>query len=199
MSTSEQPTIIKKYANRRLYNTGTSTYVTLEDLATMVKDDENFVVQDAKSGEDITHAVLTQIIVEQEAKGENLLPVNFLRQLIQFYGDSVQSIVPSYLEQSMSAFNAQQHTFREQMEKSFGANPAMEAMKEQTRRNAEMFQQAMGMFMPFGGAQNDTSSANDERPSSKAETSAQDSGEMAAMKKQLADMQATLEAIAKKK
>ena len=103
MAKTNEPTIIKKYANRRLYNTGTSTYVTLEDLAVMVKGEEDFVVYDAKSGEDITRSVLTQIIFEQEGKGQNLLPVTFLRQLIRFYGDSMQGLVPSFLEYSMTS------------------------------------------------------------------------------------------------
>ena len=103
MAKTTEPTIIKKYANRRLYNTGTSTYVTLEDLAQMVKGEEDFVVFDAKSGEEITRSVLTQIIFEQENKGQNLLPITFLRQLIRFYGDSMQNVVPSYLDFSMSS------------------------------------------------------------------------------------------------
>ena len=103
MAKTQEPTVIKKYANRRLYNTGTSTYVTLEDLAEMVKAEEDFVVFDAKTGEEITRSVLTQIIFEQENKGQNLLPIQFLRQLIRFYGDSMQNLVPSYLEFSLSS------------------------------------------------------------------------------------------------
>ena len=124
--------VIKKYANRRLYNTGTSTYVTLDDLAEMVKRDEEFVVQDAKSGDDITHSVLTQIIFELENKnGQTMLPVSFLRQLISFYGDHMQMIVPSFLEQSMLAFTKEQERMREQLEATFGASP-MDMMKMQT-------------------------------------------------------------------
>ena len=116
MPAKDEPVVIKKYANRRLYNTGTSTYVTLEDLAEMVKKGEEFGVQDAKSGEDITHSVLTQIIFELENKnGQNMLPVSFLRQLIAFYGDQMQMIVPSFLEQSMIAFAKEQERFREQL------------------------------------------------------------------------------------
>ena len=160
MAKKDGQTIIKKYANRRLYNTGTSTYVTLDDLAVMVKDGEDFIVVDAKSGEDITHSVLTQIIFEQESKtGNTLLPVSFLRQLISFYGDQMQMLVPSYLEQSMSAFTAQQEQMREQMAKAFGETPIgrnmqvpMQLMEEQVRRNTEMFQQGMQMFSPFTGA-----------------------------------------------
>ena len=150
--------VIKKYANRRLYNTGTSAYVTLEDLAEMVRKGEDFNVHDAKSGDDITHSVLTQIIFEQEAKtGNTLLPVSFLRQLISFYGDQMQMVVPSYLEHSMSALTDQQEKFKDQMTKSMDANPMMANMKapmhmieEQVKRNTEMFQQAMSMFSPFG-------------------------------------------------
>ena len=121
MATEKQPTVIKKYANRRLYHTGTSTYVTLEDLAGMVRNGEDFVVYDAKSGEDITRSVLTQIIFEQENKeGQNLLPVTFLRQLIRFYGDSLQALVPSYLEFSMENLSREQQKLREQMAQAFG-------------------------------------------------------------------------------
>ena len=162
MAKKDGQTIIKKYANRRLYNTGTSTYVTLDDLAVMVKDGDDFVVLDAKSGEDITHSVLTQIIFEQESKtGNTLLPVSFLRQLISFYGDQMQMVVPSYLEHSMSAFTAQQEQMREQMTKAFGETPMgrnmqvpMQLMEEQVRRNTEMLQQTMRMFSPFAGKSN---------------------------------------------
>lgn len=149
MAKSKDTTVIKKYANRRLYNTGTSTYVTLEDLAQMVKDEEEFVVYDAKSGEDITRSVLTQIIFEQEGKGHNLLPIAFLRQLIGFYGDSMQNVVPSYLEYSLATFSRDQEKIREQLGKTFGA-AAFDTMEEQVRRNTEMFQNAMRMFLPFG-------------------------------------------------
>jgi polyhydroxyalkanoate synthesis repressor PhaR len=162
MAAKDDPVVIKKYANRRLYNTGTSTYVTLEDLAEMVKRDEQFVVHDAKTGDDITHPVLTQIIFELENKdGQNMLPVPFLRQLIAFYGDQMQAVVPSFLEQSMTAFAREQERFREQMKTVIG-NPfdlgsvptPIKALEEQTRRNVEMFQNAMRMFSPFppGGA-----------------------------------------------
>lgn len=158
MAKNDGETIIKKYANRRLYNTGTSTYVTLEDLAKMVKKGEEFLVQDAKSGEDITHAVLTQIIFEQESKtGNTLLPISFLRQLISFYGDQMQMVVPTFLEHSMQAFTDQQVQMREQMTRALGDTPLtknlqgpMQLMEEQVRRNTEMFRQAMEMFAPFG-------------------------------------------------
>jgi polyhydroxyalkanoate synthesis repressor PhaR len=164
MPAKDEPVVIKKYANRRLYNTGTSTYVTLEDLADMVKKGEEFTVQDAKTGDDITHPVLTQIIFELENKdGQNMLPIPFLRQLISFYGDQMQMVVPSFLEQSMIAFAKEQERFREQMKSAMGKGP-MEMMKvaapikvieEQTRRNIELFQNAMRLFTPFppGGPQ----------------------------------------------
>ena len=123
MAKTDQPTTIKKYANRRLYNTGTSTYVTLEDLASMVKDGEDFLVYDAKTGDDITRSVLAQIIFEQENKaGQNLLPTTFLRQLIRFYGDSMQMVVPKYLEQSIDTLTREQEKFRKQLTNTFGGN-----------------------------------------------------------------------------
>lgn len=150
-------TIIKKYANRRLYNTGTSTYVTLEDLAKMVKRGEEFKVQDAKTSEDITHAVLTQIIVEQEAKtGNTLLPTAFLRQLISYYGDQMQMVVPTFLEHSMKTFSEQQSQMQEHMGKAFGDaslaknfSAPFQLMEEQVKRNTELFKQTMQMFTPF--------------------------------------------------
>src|SRR5215467_8304645 len=149
MPKTEEPVIIKKYANRRLYNTGTSTYVTLEDLAQMVKACEDFVVYDAKTSEDITRSVLTQIIFEQENKeGQNLLPINVLRQLIRFYGDSMQMLVPRYLEMSIESLTREQEKFRQQMAQAFGATP-FGALEEQARRNMEMFERAFAMFTPF--------------------------------------------------
>ncbi|MCY0148768.1 polyhydroxyalkanoate synthesis repressor PhaR [Hoeflea sp. G2-23] len=157
MAKNSGPVTIKKYANRRLYNTGTSTYVTLDDLAVMVKKGEDFSVLDAKSGDDITHSVLTQIIFEQESKtGNTLLPVSFLRQLISFYGDQLQMVVPSYLEHSMSALTDQQEQMRAQLASTNGNNPMapniqlpLQLVEDQVRRNTEMFQKAMQMFSPF--------------------------------------------------
>jgi len=157
MAKADGEIVIKKYANRRLYNTGTSTYVTLDDLAKMVKKGEDFTVQDAKSGEDITHSVLTQIIFEQESKtGNTLLPISFLRQLITYYGDQMQMVVPSFLEHSMKAFTEQQSQMREQMTKAFGETPItknlqmpIQMMEEHVKRNTDMFHQAMQMFSPF--------------------------------------------------
>ena len=145
----EEPVIIKKYANRRLYNTGTSTYVTLEDLAGMVKSGEDFIVYDAKTGEDITRSVLTQIIFEQENKGgQNLLPITFLRQLIRFYGDSMHPLVSRFLEVSIDSLTREQEKFRQQMTQAFGAGP-FGALEDQVRRNMEMFERAFAMFAPF--------------------------------------------------
>jgi polyhydroxyalkanoate synthesis repressor PhaR len=160
MAKNDGQIVIKKYANRRLYNTGTSTYVTLDDLAVMVKKGEDFNVQDAKSGDDITHSVLTQIIFEQESKtGNTLLPISFLRQLISYYGDQMQMVVPSYLEHSMQAFTEQHSAMREQINKTLGDTPLgknlqvpMALIEETTRRNTELFQQAMKMFTPFANA-----------------------------------------------
>lgn len=144
------PVVIKKYANRRLYNTATSAYVTLDHLSQMVKDKTDFVVYDAKTGEDITRSVLTQIIFEEEGKsGQNLLPIPFLRQLISFYGDSLQGVVPQYLEMSMAQFSRNQEQMRRYMQNAFGFNPfqQFEAMGKQ---NMAMFENAMRMFNPFG-------------------------------------------------
>jgi len=149
MAKSDQPTTIKKYANRRLYNTGTSTYVTLEDLAAMVKQGEDFLVYDAKTGEDITRSVLAQIIFEQENKaGQNLLPTTFLRQLIRFYGDSMQMVVPKYLEQSIDMLTREQEKFRKQIADTFSGTP-FAPLEEHVRRNMELFQQTFSKFMPF--------------------------------------------------
>jgi len=148
MTDEKEPITIKKYANRRLYNTGTSAYVTLEDLATMVKEGENFVVFDAKSGEDITRSVLAQIVSEQENKeGQSLLPIAFLRQLIRFYGDSMQMMVPRFLEQSMQSLTSQQGKFREQMTQAFGVG-GFGPLEDQVRRNMEMFEKTFAMFAP---------------------------------------------------
>src|SRR5579863_4924899 len=155
MPKSAEPVTIKKYANRRLYNTASSVYVTLADLAKMVKSGEDFVVHDAKTNEDITRSVLTQIIFEQEGvEGQSLLPVAFLRQLIRFYGDSVQSLVPSYLEFSMERFAVEQEKVRASAQKIFGdaafGGPAFAALEEMTRKNLAAFTQALGLFSPFG-------------------------------------------------
>jgi polyhydroxyalkanoate synthesis repressor PhaR len=182
------PITIKKYANRRLYNTGTSTYVTLEDLATMVKDGDDFVVFDAKTGEDITRAVLAQIIFEQENKegGQNLLPINFLRQLIRFYGDSMQMLVPRYLEVSLESLTREQEKFRTQMASAFGAT-GFGPLEEQVRRNMEMFEKAFGMFAPFVRKENQAASDK------AAAAAAEPSGDIDTMKRQLEEMQKRLD------
>ncbi len=147
------PVVIKKYANRRLYNTATSAYVTLDHLSQMVKDKTDFVVYDAKTGEDITRSVLTQIIFEEESKsGQTLLPIPFLRQLISFYGDSLQSIVPQYLEMSMTQFARNQEQMRTYMQNAFGFNP-FQQFESMGKQNMAMFEQAMRMFNPFGAGQ----------------------------------------------
>lgn len=142
---------IKKYANRRLYNTATSSYVTLENLCQMVKDGQDFVVEDAKSGEDITRSVLTQIIFEEESKGQSLLPIGFLRRLISFYGDSLQTLVPSYLEVSMTSFQRNQEQMRQYMAEAFGEMFPFRNIEEMGRQNMAMFQRAITMFNPFAG------------------------------------------------
>jgi polyhydroxyalkanoate synthesis repressor PhaR len=180
----KEPVTIKKYANRRLYNTGTSTYVTLEDLAVMVKNGEDFVVYDAKTGEDITRSVLAQIIFEQENKeGQSLLPITFLRQLIRFYGDSMQMLVPRFLEASIESLSKEQGKFREQITQAFGVG-AFGPLEDQVRRNMEMFEKTFAMFAPFARGQ----SKSAEKP--------QGSGsEMDELKRQLDEMQKRLDKI----
>ena len=146
------PIVIKKYANRRLYNTATSSYVTLEDLAKMVKADSEFIVHDAKTGEDLTRAVLTQIIVEEEQKGQNLLPIGFLRQLICLYGDSMQWLVPRYLDQAMSSFAHNQDHMRKSLQDAFGGLfPFGGPLEEMGKQNLALFEKTMKMFSPFPG------------------------------------------------
>ena len=189
MADEKQPITIKKYANRRLYNTGTSTYVTLEDLAVMVKSGEDFVVFDAKTGEDITRSVLAQIVSEQEGKeGQSLLPIAFLRQLIRFYGDSMQMMVPSFLEQSMQSLTSQQGKFREQITQAFGAG-GFGTLDEQVRRNLEMFEQTFAMFAPpfaLGGKTATGTPGAADKP-------AAGGGEMDELKQQLGEMQKRLD------
>lgn len=194
-----EPAVIKKYANRRLYNTDTSTYVTLENLAEMVRSERDFVVYDAKTGEDLTHQVLTQIIVEQESKGQNLLPISFLRQLIRFYGNSMEKLVPSYLEFSMNTLTREQEKYTQQIAETFGSAPfgsaAFEAMQKQALQNMEMFEQALNMFKPFGAAEGEQSNyeavqSAHEPPSESAPASAE---EVAQLRAQLADVHARLD------
>ncbi len=196
MAKEKTPTTIKKYANRRLYNTGTSTYVTLEDLATMLKKGEDFVVADAKTGEDITRSVLTQIIFEQEGKGgQNLLPITFLRQLIRFYGDSIQNLVPTFLDFSINSLVRDQEKLRSQMTNAFGPNTALDVIGDQVRRNTEMFEQAMRMFLPFGVGERPTAADAGEAP---AKTASQEPGDIDALRRQLDEMQKRLDKLSDK-
>jgi polyhydroxyalkanoate synthesis repressor PhaR len=191
MSKSQEPITIKKYANRRLYNTGTSTYVTLEDLATMVKSGEDFLVYDAKTGDDITRSVLAQIIFEQENKaGQNLLPATFLRQLIRFYGDSMQMLVPRFLEQSIETLTRDQEKFRTQMTNAFGMGAAFAPLEEQVRRNMELFERTFDMFKPFNPA------ARKDAPDGTPEP-AKESGDIDELRRQMKDMQDRLERMSK--
>ena len=146
--TTPEKIVIKKYANRRLYNTAKSSYVTLDDLSKMVRAGQDFAVYDAKSGDDITRSVLTQIIFEEEAKGQSMLPTKFLRQIISLYGDTLQGVVPSYLDASMETFAQNQDRLRQ----AFGGNPATANFESMARGNMEWFEQAMRMFSPFGAA-----------------------------------------------
>ncbi|MCB1783336.1 MAG: polyhydroxyalkanoate synthesis repressor PhaR [Alphaproteobacteria bacterium] len=166
---NDGPTVIKKYANRRLYDTGRSSYVTLDDLCEMIQEGHDFVVLDAKSGEDLTRSVLTQIIVDQESRGETLLPTNFLRTLIGFYGDKMQGFVPGYLEQTLDVFVKNQEHLREQINKSIEGMRSMEGMfpgapnlEELRKQNMEMFERAMKMMTPFGMPYGNSGKGKDE-------------------------------------
>jgi polyhydroxyalkanoate synthesis repressor PhaR len=206
MAKSDEPVTIKKYANRRLYNTGTSTYVTLEDLAAMVKEGEDFIVYDAKSGDDITRSVLAQIIFEQENKqGQNLLPTTFLRQLIRFYGDSMQMLVPRFLEASIDNFTRDQDKFRKQMS-AFGtgafpgtpfALPA--AMEEQVRRNMELFERTFSMFQPFKPPHKGSEAAMPEAKPGEPAPEASEPDDIDALRRQMQEMQSRLEQLSGKK
>ena len=189
MTKTDEPVTIKKYANRRLYNTGTSTYVTLEDLAAMVKKGTDFTVYDAKSGEDITRSVLAQIIFEQENKeGQNLLPITFLRQLIRFYGDSMQMLVPRFLEQSIDSFTKEQGKFREHMTQAFGG-VGFGPMEDRVRRNMEMFERAFAMFAPFARRDAQASAATSSEPDKAPPTT----NEIEELRRQMEEMQRRIE------
>jgi len=200
---TKEPAVIKKYANRRLYNTDTSTYVTLDNLADMVRSERDFVVYDAKSGEDLTHQVLTQIIVDEESKGQSLLPISFLRQLIRFYENSMERLVPSYLEFSMNTLAREQEKYTKQLAETFNTTPfggaAFEAMQKQARQNMEMFEQAMNMFNPLGGADAEQSgedaNTGNKTPASSEATPAS-AEEVAHLRSQLAEMRARLDKLA---
>ena len=177
------PVVVKKYANRRLYNTESSSYVTLEDLAAMVRLGRHFVVYDAKSGEDITRGVLTQIIVEEEAKGRSLLPTSFLRQIIGFYGDSMQSLVPRYLETVMGAFSRQQDQVRRTVEQTIGGFNPFGGLEEMSKQNMAMMERAMTLFTPF-------LPTNEPEPLGDAARIAALQAEVERLKKQLESLQA---------
>ena len=180
-ATGDGPVIIKKYANRRLYNTESSSYITLDHLAAMTREGRDFKVVDAKTDEDITHNVLTQIIMEEEARGQTMLPVSFLRQLIALYGDSMQSFVPSYLEASMDSFRRNQEQFKSAVEGAFANSPFAELAK----RNMAMFEAAASAFKP------NAASAPAPAPTP---ASAEEKGEdLAALKAELARLQAKIE------
>ncbi|HLZ85314.1 MAG TPA: polyhydroxyalkanoate synthesis repressor PhaR [Caulobacteraceae bacterium] len=183
--------IIQKYANRRLYNKATSSYITLEDLSKMVKHGVDFEVRDAKSGEDITRKVLTQIIFEEEGRGQNLLPIQFLRQLIGFYGDRMQAFLPSFLELSLDSFIRQQERMREQMTQV--SPPSMGVFDEQIRQNMILFDRAMKMFTPFAFRPEETTPP----PPPKAAAAGKDEDSLAELKKQMAAMQEQLAALSK--
>ena len=197
------PIIIKKYANRRLYNTQTSSYVTLDHLCDMVKRGVEFEVRDARTGDDITRSVLAQIIFEEEGKGQHLLPIQFLRQLIRFYGDSLQSFVPSYLEMSMESFSKNQESMRDQFANAFGAAPGFKEMERLGRQNLAMFERAMKMFTPFGGAtrgaaEGETQTRPNGATGAEPQSAARDE-EMRALKDQLTAMQQQIADLATRK
>ena len=177
------PIVVKKYANRRLYNTETSSYVTLDDLAAMIRDGRDFVVYDAKTGEDITRGVLTQIIVEQEGKGQNMLPTAVLRQLIGLYGDNLQSLVPRYLEAAMASFTQQQDQMRDTLSKTMGGfmpfPGAVPDLQEVGKQNIAMMERAMSLFTPF--ARREENAPGDETEALKKEIETL-KGELAALK-----------------
>ena len=193
---ADEPIIIKKYANRRLYDTSTSAYVTLEHLSTLVRDGKEFTVQDAKTGVDLTRTVLAQIIFEQENRKDGVLPVSFLRQLIQFYGDSFQSMLPAYLELSMQNFTAQQGKWREYMATALGDESKAKAFDDQVRKNMEMFEETMRFFTPFAPKPMTPPTmpgAGDVEPPP---TAANGADALRALQKQMADMQRQLASLA---
>ncbi len=193
--------VVKKYANRRLYNTATSSYVTLEELARMIREGEEFVVFDAKTGEDITRSVLTQIILEEDNRGRNLLPIGFLRQLISFYDDSLHALLPRYLELSMENFARHQDQFRSYLERAFGPFLPMRQLEELTRQNLSMMQRAAAMFSPFRppAAAESGPREEGERPAGAAEESARAlSEEVRALRAQLENLQRQIEELSGK-
>lgn len=191
-SSDDAPIVIKKYANRRLYNTATSSYVTLDYLSKMVRDGKIFVVYDAKSGDDITRSVLAQIIFEEESKGQNMLPTDFLRQLISFYGDTLQSAVPQYLSMSMERFARDQERMRQMLMPQFGGSMPTNPFEEMARQNVAMFEQMFQMFSPFSQDQG-AQAAADAAP----EQFDEDKGSIEDLKAELAAMKERLDKLAK--
>ena len=190
-ATDKTPIVIKKYANRRLYNTATSSYVTLDHLSQMVKDNVEFAVYDAKSGEDITRSVLTQIIVEEESKGQNLLPLNFLRQLISFYGDNLQFLVPRYLEHTMEYFASNQEQMRNYMRDTFGGMFPFGRFDEIGKQNLAFFERAMKMFAPY------QTGAAGEQPNSGEAPASSGTDSLAELKAQIDALQKRIETMSK--
>ncbi|NBB64596.1 polyhydroxyalkanoate synthesis repressor PhaR [Pseudomonas sp. ODNR1LW] len=188
--------VIKKYANRRLYNTRTSVYVTLEDLAAMVREGTEFVVYDAKTNDDLTRQILTQIIFEEESRGEALLPVQFLRQLIGFYGGAMQGVLPSYLEMSLSNFSRQQEQFASQMSRAFGSGSGASLMEETAKANMAMFERALQMFPGFGYSRVEPTpqAAPAEKPSEAPSSAAPEALEE--MRRQMDEMRAQIDRLA---
>ena len=199
--TAGQRVIIKKYANRRLYNTASSSYVTLEHLAEMVKEGVDFVVYDAKTNDDITRSVLTQIIFEEENRGggQNLLPIQFLRQLIGFYGNSMQAFLPSYLEMSLESFTKQQERLRGQLANMApGKMPGIGVYEEQIRQNMALFDRAMKMFSPFAYVRPEDAPAPTPEPAPAPQPAAPTDDSLADLKRQLAAMQEQIAKLATK-
>ena len=191
-----EPVVIKKYANRRLYNTSSSSYVTLEHLAEMVREGVDFVVYDAKTSEDLTRSVLTQIIFEEENRGsQNLLPLQFLRQLIRFYGDSMQALLPSYLEMSLEGFARQRERLQKDFAGAFGGAEALDRFQDQVRQNLQLFDRAMKMFSPFAYVRPDQEEAA-AQPGTAPATGSDPA--LAELKAQVAEMQRQIEKLANK-
>lgn len=190
---------IKKYANRRLYNTAESSYVTLDDLAKMVQEGVEFTVHDAKTGEDITRAVLTQIIVEQEAKGNNLLPTGFLRQLISYYGDNLQGLVPQYLDMTMQSFSRNHEQMHSYLENTLGGMYPFSSFEDMGRKNMAMFEKAMSMMTPFPAGAGEDQPAPE--PAGDKEGAGSESSDEAIdlLKAQLESMQEQLNSLSSKK
>ena len=186
-----EPIVIKKYANRRLYNTATSSYVTLDNLCQMVKKGSDFVVYDAKTGEDITRSVLTQIIFEEEGKGQGMLPISFLRQVIGYYGDNLQHLIPGYLDFSMTSFTKNQGQMRKYMTDAFGDMNPFRNLEDISRQNLAMIQRTVNLFSPFGAGQAPA-------PLTKSETPAREE-DMTSLKEKLDAVQRQLQALMDKK